>query len=497
MKVTETITDLSIKELRNKIQNREITSVQLVETFLKRAKSLDKKLNSFIAMNERILDEAKTVDQRIAAGEKLGPLAGMPMAIKDMLCTKGIQTTAGSRMLSRFIPPYDSTVVARLKKAGALVLGKTNLDEFAMGSSNETSYFGAVKNPWNLDYVPGGSSGGSAAAQAARLAVASIGTDTGGSIRQPASFCGIVGVKPTYGRVSRYGIVAYASSLDQAGPMTSTVADAAEILEVISGHDEHDSTTSQRSIPQLTQVRSNDLKGFKVGLIREYETDALNPDVRKTVQSAIEAVKSLGAEIVEIKIPLTQYAVPIYYLVAASEASSNLARYDGVRFGHRADFHNLSGVELEKFYCQNRGQGFGAEVQRRIMIGTYALSSGYYDAYYNKAGQVRRLLTEQFISAFKSCDVILSPVSTTPAFKIAERIADPLAMYLNDIFTTSTNLAGLPGMSIPFGFSSQELPIGVQLTAKHFDEEKMFTVAYALESVSKVSERRANVDSWL
>jgi len=491
------ITDLSIKELRNKIQHREITATQLVETFFNRAKSIDKKLNAFITLNENAVNDAKKIDQKIAAGEKLGPLAGMPIAIKDMLCTKGIRTTAGSKMLSQFIPPYDSTVVARLKNAGAIVIGKTNLDEFAMGSSNETSHFGAVKNPWNLDYVPGGSSGGSAAAQASRLAVASIGTDTGGSIRQPASFCGIVGVKPTYGRVSRYGIVAYASSLDQAGPMTTSVADAAEILEVISGHDVHDSTTSQKSVPSLSNSTRKDLKGIKIGLIREYETDALSADVRKTVHSAIESAKSLGAEIIEIKIPLTQYAVPIYYLVAASEASSNLARYDGVRYGHRADFHNLSGVELDKFYCQNRGEGFGPEVQRRIMIGTYALSSGYYDAYYNKAGQVRRLLTEQFQDAFKLCDVILSPVSTTPAFKIAERISDPLAMYLNDIFTTSTNLAGLPGMSVPFGFSEQGLPIGVQLTANHFDEEKMFSLAYILETAANLSERKPNVESWI
>lgn len=491
------IIDFSIKELRSKIQSREIAATQLVETFFNRAKSIDKKLNAFITMNENALDEAKKIDQKLAAGEPLGPLAGMPVAIKDMLCTKGLRTTAASKILGNFIPPYDSTVVERLKKAGAIVIGKTNLDEFAMGSSNETSHFGAVKNPWSLDCVPGGSSGGSAAAQAARLAVASIGTDTGGSIRQPASFCGIVGVKPTYGRVSRYGIVAYASSLDQAGPMTTTVEDAAEILEVISGHDDHDSTTTQRTIPKLTNLQRQDLKGFKIGLIKEYETDSLSVDVKKTVHSAIESAQSLGAEIVEIKIPLTQYAVPIYYLVAASEASSNLARYDGVRFGHRAEFHNLSAIELEKFYCQNRGEGFGKEVQRRIMIGTYALSSGYYDAYYNKAGQVRRLLTEQFKEAFQKCDVILSPVSTTPAFKIGERIADPLAMYLNDIFTTSTNLAGLPGMSLPFGFSTQGLPIGVQLTASHFNEEKMFSVAYALETAANLSERKPNVDSWI
>lgn len=491
------ITDLKISELREKITQKELSAVQVTEAYLHRIKQLDIKLNSFITINDQAIDEAKAIDARIAKGEAVGPLVGMPLAIKDMLCTKGVRTTAASKMLSNFVPPYDSTVVSRLKKAGAIVIGKTNLDEFAMGSSNETSHFGPVKNPWNLNCVPGGSSGGSAAAQAARLAVASIGTDTGGSIRQPASFCGIVGVKPTYGRVSRYGIVAYASSLDQAGPMTSSVSDAAEILEVIAGHDQHDSTTSQKLVPAFTASMKKDLKNFKIGVIREYETDAVRSDVRGAVNKALEAAKSLGAEIVEVQVPLTRYAVPIYYLVAASEASSNLARYDGVRFGYRANFQDLSAIELEKFYCQNRGQGFGEEVQRRIMIGTYALSSGYYDAYYNKAGQVRRLLTEEFQAAFAKCDVILSPVSTTPAFKIGERIADPLAMYLNDIFTTSTNLAGLPGMSVPFAFSEEGLPIGIQLTAAHFGEEKLFSVASALEAVAGISNRRPDVSSWL
>lgn len=487
------ITELSIAELREKIQKREISAVQITEAFLNKLKELNPKLNAFITINEDSIEDAVKIDKRISNGENVGPLVGMPIAIKDMLCTKGIKTTAASKMLNNFIPPYDSTVVAKLKKAGGIVIGKTNLDEFAMGSSNETSYYGSVKNPWNLECVPGGSSGGSAAAQAARLSVASIGTDTGGSIRQPASFCNIVGIKPTYGRVSRYGIVAYASSLDQAGPMTTTVADAAEILEVISGHDQNDSTTSTRIVPKFTKSLQTNLKGFKIGIIREYDTDAVSADVKTAVQNSIEASKSLGAEIVEIKIPLTQYAVPIYYLVAASEASSNLARYDGVRFGHRSNFQNLSGVELDKFFSQNRGEGFGEEVQRRIMIGTYALSSGYYDAYYNKAGQVRRLLTEQFLEAFKKCDVILSPVSTTPAFKIGERIDDPLSMYLNDIFTTSTNLAGLPGLSVPFSFSKQGLPIGIQLTASHFNEEKLFSVASVLESVANISKRRPNV----
>ncbi len=491
------LADLGISELRQKIQSKEVTSVQVTESFLSRISKMNKMLNAFITINEKALDDAEKIDKRIAAGEKVGALVGMPMAIKDMLCTKGIKTTAASKILHNFIPPYDSTVVARLKQAGAIVIGKTNLDEFAMGSSNETSYFGAVKNPWNVSCVPGGSSGGSASAQAARLAVGSIGTDTGGSIRQPASFCGIVGVKPTYGRVSRYGIVAYASSLDQAGPMASSVEDAAEILDIISGHDVNDSTTSQRKMPSLKQAFRKDLKGIKIGIIREYDTDAVSTDVRKIVTTALESAKSLGTELVEIQVPLTQYSVPIYYLVAASEASSNLARYDGVRFGHRADFHNLSAVELEKFYSRNRGEGFGLEVQRRIMIGTYALSSGYYDAYYNKAGQVRRLLTQQFQEAFAKCDVILSPVTASPAFKVGERISDPLTMYLNDIFTTSTNLAGLPGMSLPFGFSSDGLPIGIQLTAPHFAEEKLFAVASALEAIAPATGRRPDVTSWL
>lgn len=487
------LTDLTIAQLRDKLEKREVSAVQITESYVDRLKRIDPKLNSFITFNDKVLDDAAAIDKKLAQGEKLGPLAGLPVAIKDMLCTKGIKTTAASKMLSNFIPPYDSTVVARLKKAGALVIGKTNLDEFAMGSSNETSFYGPVKNPWNLACVAGGSSGGSAAAQSARLAVASIGTDTGGSIRQPSSFCGIVGVKPTYGRVSRYGIVAYASSLDQAGPMASSVGDAAEILEVISGHDPHDSTTSQKKVPAFSKNLKKDMKGLRVGIIREYESNSLHPDVRDTYHKAIEAAKALGAEIVDVKIPLTQYAVPVYYLVAASEASSNLARYDGVRYGHRADFKTLSGVELVKFYSQNRGQGFGEEVQRRIMIGTYALSSGYYDAYYNKAGQVRRLLTEEFQAAFKSCDLILSPVTAAPAFRIGERISDPLAMYLNDIFTTSTNLAGLPGMSLPFGISEDHLPIGIQLTAPHFQEEVMLGAAAALEGISTISERKPNV----
>ncbi len=483
----------SFKQIANAVKSKKISAVEVTQHFVSRIQASDSKLNAFITVNEKAVDEAKAIDARILKGEDPGVLAGVPFGIKDMFCTKGLKTTAASKILENFIPPYDSTVVARLKGAGITVLGKLNLDEFAMGSSNETSYYGAVKNPWNTAFVPGGSSGGSAAAQAARLAAGTVGTDTGGSIRQPASFCGIVGVKPTYGRVSRYGIVAYASSLDQAGPMVSCVEDAALSLEVMSGRDEKDSTTSDREVPKYSENLREDLKGLKIGLMKEYMTDGLHKDVQKTLEQAIEVVKQRGAEIVEVSVPLTAHAVPMYYLIAASEASSNLARYDGVKYGYRTPMNSLSGMDLEEFYMKTRGEGFGPEVKRRIMLGTYCLSSGYYDAYYNKAGQVRRLLRDQYSESFQKCDVILSPVTTSPAFKIGDRISDPLTMYLNDIFTVSTNLAGLPGMSVPFGMSADGLPIGIQLTAAHFDEQRMLNVGYALEQSSSVKWKVANV----
>ncbi|KHD88577.1 MAG: glutamyl-tRNA amidotransferase [Bdellovibrio sp. ArHS] len=487
------LTFASITDIAEAVKSKKISAKEVAQHFAKRIEALDGKLNSFTTKNELFLQEAEAVDARIAKGEDVGPLAGVPFGIKEMFCTKGLKTTAGSKILENFIPPYDATVVARLKAAGVVVMGKLNQDEFAMGSSNETSFFGATRNPWNLDCVPGGSSGGSAAAQAARLVAGTLGTDTGGSIRQPASFCGIVGVKPTYGRVSRYGVIAYASSLDQAGPMVSTVQDAALTLEVISGFDKHDSTTTQRAVPTWSKNLKTDIKGMKIGLMKEYLSSSLHPDVQKTVENSVESLKKMGAEIVEVSVPLSEFAVPVYYLVAASEASSNLARYDGVKYGHRAEFKNLSAVELENFYGKTRGEGFGKEVKRRIMLGTYCLSSGYYDAYYNKAGQVRRLIMNEYLEAFKKCDVILSPVTTAPAFKIGERISDPLAMYLNDIFTTSTNLAGLPGMSVPFGLSQEGLPIGVQLTAGHFEEQKMLNVALALETASPVKGKNPHV----
>ncbi len=483
----------SFKQITTAIRSKEVSALEVTQHFLKRVKTFDSKLNSYITINEKAEDEAKALDSRIAKGETLGVMAGVPFGIKDMFCTKGLKTTAASRILENFVPPYDSTVVAKLKSAGITILGKLNQDEFAMGSSNETSFFGPTKNPWNTAFVPGGSSGGSAAAQAARLAAGTVGTDTGGSIRQPASFCGIVGVKPTYGRVSRYGIVSYASSLDQAGPMVSCVEDAALTLEVICGRDEKDATTSDHEVPQFSQNLKEDLKGFKIGLVKEYMVGGLHPDVQKTIDLAIDTVKKCGAEIVEVSVPLTEQAVPMYYLIASSEASSNLARYDGIKYGYRVKSATLAGMDLDDFYMRTRGEGFGSEVQRRIMLGTYCLSTGYYDAYYNKACQVRRMMRDQYSEAFKKCDVILSPVTTSPAFKIGDRISDPLAMYMNDIFTVSTNLAGLPGMSVPFAMSADGLPIGVQLTAAHFEEQKMLNVGYSLEQASSVKWKVANV----
>lgn len=484
----------SFKNVSDAVQAKKISAKEVTQFFLNRAEKLNPTLNAYILMNNKALQEAESVDQKIKRGEAVGPLAGVSFGIKDLLCTKDIRTTACSKILENFIPPYDATVVARLKKAGAVVLGKLNLDEFAMGSSNETSYFGKCKNPWNPEYVPGGSSGGSASAQAARIAMGTIGTDTGGSIRQPSNFCGIVGIKPTYGRVSRYGIIAFASSLDQAGPMVSTVEDAALTLEVICGHDEKDSTTSAKKVPEFSKNLNKNIKGMKIGILKEYESKGrVNPEVEKTYFTAVETLKKLGAEIVDISVPMTEFAVPMYYLIAASEASSNLARYDGVKYGFRAEIKDLSHTSLEDFYSQTRGEGFGTEVKRRIMLGTYCLSSGYYDAYYNKACQVRRILKDQYTEAFKKCDAIVSPVTTTAAFKIGEKVYDPLTMYLNDIFTTSTNLAGLPGMSVPFGQTQTGMPIGIQLTGAHFEEQKILNIAAALEEASLVKGKTPNV----
>lgn len=478
----------SLKDLRDGIAKKKFSAKEVTQAFLAQSEKLNSKINAYITMNDKALDTAGKIDERLAKGDSLGALAGVPMAIKDMLCTKGLRTTAGSKILSNFIPPYSATVVERLENAGAVNIGKTNQDEFAMGSSSETSHYGISRNPWNTEYVPGGSSGGSAAAVAAGMASASIGTDTGGSIRQPASFCGVVGVKPTYGRVSRYGIIAFASSLDQAGPMARTVADSALVLEAISGHDAHDSTTAQTPVPKWSEQINKNLKGLKVGLAKEYFSDRVDADTRAAVEKALDAVKKAGAEPVEVTLPLTEMAVPIYYLVATSEASSNLARYDGVRFGYRADFSKKPAEDVAEFYCRTRGEGFGPEVKRRIILGTYALSSGYYDAYYKKAGQVRRLLRQQFLDAFAKCQVLLSPVTTSPAFKIGGRISDPLQMYLNDVYTTSANLVGIPGMSVPAGFSKSGLPIGVQLLSAHFQEQHLFNFGSVIEESLNLKE---------
>lgn len=482
----------SLFELRDLLETKKISSAEMTKFFVGRVEKFDGELNAFTCLNPEVLKQASIADEKRARGEG-GKLLGLPIGIKDLLCTKGLKTTAASKMLENFVPPYSATVVNRIEKEGGLVLGKLNQDEFAMGSSSENSYFGPTKNPWNTKFVPGGSSGGSAAAVAAGMAPATIGTDTGGSIRQPASFCGIVGVKPTYGRVSRYGIIAFASSLDQAGPMTRTVRDAALMSEVISGYCEHDSTTSEKKVPEWSKNISGNLKGKRVGVIKEFVHTQLHPDVKEQAERAIAMLKEAGAEVKEVTLPHTQFSIPVYYMVATSEASSNLARYDGVRFGYRADFSDKSAESIEEFYSRTRGEGFGSEVKRRIMLGTYALSSGYYDAYYKKAGQIRRLLANQFMDAFKQVDVLLGPVTATPAFALGDRVSDPLEMYLNDIFTTSANLVGVPGMSVPMGFSQNGLPIGMQLMAAPFQEQVMFDMGLALEERAQVWERLPDV----
>ncbi len=475
------------------IQNKKISAVESTQFFLDRVSRLDQSLNSFIHVSTTALQEAELLDQKIARQENVGPLAGVVFGIKDLLCTKGMPSTAGSKMLSRFVPPYDATVVSRLKNAGAIIIGKLNQDEFAMGSSNETSFYGPCHNPWDTSRVPGGSSGGSASAQAARLTMGTIGTDTGGSIRQPASFCGVVGIKPTYGRISRYGVIAYASSLDQAGPIVSSVKDAAVTLETICGQDRYDGTTSDHLVEKYSQNLNENIKGKKIGIIKEFIQNIPDARIAKSFQLALDTVKQLGAEIVEVSIPLTEYAVPMYYLISASEASSNFARYDGVKYGYRTPQDNLSKLSLEEFYSLSRGEGFGAEVKRRIMLGTYALSAGYAEAFYLKASKVRRLLRQQFLDAFNQCDVIMGPVTTSPAFKLGEKAIDPLKNYLNDIFTTSTNLCGLPGASIPFSSTNEGtnvLPIGIQLTAPHFQEQTLLDFAYALEKSAPAQDFR-------
>jgi aspartyl-tRNA(Asn)/glutamyl-tRNA(Gln) amidotransferase subunit A len=474
----------NLTDVRDQFLNGKATATEIVGEALERIKKFDKKINSVVTINEEALKKADEIDQRKKRGEKLGRLAGVPIAVKDMYCTKNLRTTASSKILQNFIPPYSATVVERLEKEGAIIIGKTNCDEFAMGSSNEHSCFGPVQNPWKEGHVPGGSSGGAAAAQAAGFCFGSMGTDTGGSIRQPASLCGLFGIKPTYGRVSRYGIVAYASSLDQAGPMTSSTKDAAEILTAISGYDERDSTSSSESVPDFAKNISTDVSKLTIGMPKEYFGNDLNPEIKTATLQAIDALKAQGAKIKEVSLPHTKFAVPVYYLVATSEASSNLARYDGIRYGLR-----VPSLDLNELYSKTRAEGFGTEVKKRIMLGTFALSSGYYDAYYKKASQVRRMILNDFLKIFTDCDAIMCPVTTSTAFKLGERVKDVISMYYNDIFTTSVNLAGLPGMSIPTGKSKDGMPIGVQVIAPHFKEQTIFNVSQALENTLKLTKR--------
>jgi len=471
------IFDLTIHELHQKLKAKELSSVEATRAMLARIEAVDSRVNAYITVTpEQALAEAEAADRRIAAGD-IAPLTGIPVGLKDIFITKGIRTTCGSKILNNFVPPYDGTAVARLKAQGAVIVGKLNQDEFAMGSSNESSYFGAVKNPWNLECTPGGSSGGSAAAIAARSATATLGTDTGGSIRQPASHCSCVGLKPTYGRVSRYGVIAYASSLDQVGPLTRDVTDAALLLGAVAGYDTLDSTSVDTPVPDYVAALGAGVKGMKIGLPEQYYIEGLDPEVKRAMDQAIDLYKSLGAEIVEVSLPHTEYAVATYYVIATAEASSNLARYDGVRFGHRSE----TAKGLAQMYARSRAEGFGPEVKRRIMLGTYALSSGYYDAYYLKAQKVRTLIQRDFLNAFKEVDVLLTPIAPTPPFKIGEKLADPLQMYLSDIFTIPVNLAGTCAMSIPAGFSAAGLPIGLQLIGKPFDEQAILTAAYSFE----------------
>jgi aspartyl-tRNA(Asn)/glutamyl-tRNA(Gln) amidotransferase subunit A len=469
----------SITEVRESVLKATTKATDWAEQFFERIDTENPKINAYLAVGrERAFDAARKIDQQAADGRALPPLAGVPIGVKDVLVMRGLPATAGSKILGGYRPPYDATVVTRLEEAGAVLLGKLNCDEFAMGSSNENSAYGPVRNPAALDRVPGGSSGGSAAAVAAGMAVATLGTDTGGSIRQPASFCGVVGLLPTYGRVSRYGLIAFASSLDRVGPITRTVRDAAILLGVLAGHDPMDATSSRMAVPDYTETLDRPVKGLRVGVPSEYFADGLDPEVRAAVEKTIEQLREAGCSIHPVSLPHTKYAIPTYYVLATAEASANLARFDGVRYGFRAPDAN----SLAEMYRQSRALGFGAEVKRRILLGTYALSAGYYDAYYKKAQQVRTLLTRDFLAAFRDVDVMVTPTAPTPAFKLGEKTDDPLSMYLADIYTVTASLAGICGISVPCGKSSEGLPIGAQILGRHFDEATVLRVAQAVSA---------------
>jgi len=472
------VAGLTIDAARSAIEQRVTSALTLAEEHYARIEKEDGQIGAYLTLcRDRALAQADRIDRLAAEGKPLPPLAGVPVAIKDVMSTRGVRTTAGSKMLERYIPPYDCTAVGRLEAAGAVVLGKTNCDEFAMGSSNENSAYHPVHNPRDLSRVPGGSSGGSAASVAADLAVAALGSDTGGSIRQPASFCGVVGLMPTYGRVSRYGLIAFASSLDHIGPLTKTVKDAATVLWTIAGRDPMDSTSADVAVPDYVPELEKPIRGLKLGVAKEYFGDGLNDEVRHAVEAAIDKLEKLGCEIVPISLPHTPYAIPTYYLIATAEASSNLARYDGVRYSLRA--HGVK--TLSEMYRRTRDEGFGAEVKRRIMLGTYALSAGYYDAYYLKAQKVRALLARDFDEAFRKVDAIVTPTSPTAAFRLGEKSNDPLSMYLADIYTVTADLAGIPGISLPCGETKEKLPIGLQILGKHFDESTILRLAHTYE----------------
>lgn len=481
----------SLTELRAALDARKISAVELATLFLDRIERLDRDINAYITVDrERTLREAAEADARIAAGSA-GPLTGIPLAHKDAFCTEGMLTTCASKMLANFVSPYDAHVVERLKAAGVVSLGKTNMDEFAMGSSNENSYFGATKNPWDTARIPGGSSGGSAAAVAARLAPVATGTDTGGSVRQPAAMTGITGIKPTYGTVSRYGMIAYASSLDQAGVFGASAEDCALVLTAMAGFDPRDSTSIERPDEDYSRDLRGEasLEGLRIGLPSVFLGEGLSDEVRAAVEAAIEQYRQLGASIVEVELPNARLAIPAYYVLAPAEASSNLSRFDGVRYGHRAAHY----TDLDDMYCKTRAEGFGDEVKRRILVGTYVLSHGYYDAYYLKAQKLRRLIANDFARAFEACDVIASPVSPTTAWKIGEKTGDPVQMYLSDIYTLAVNLAGLPALSLPCGFGAGELPIGLQLIGNHFDEARLLNVAHRYQQCTGWHQRRPEI----
>ena len=481
---------LTIQEASAKLRNRELSSRELTEAVFRRISDTEEKIHSYLTLcREAALDQAKLADERLEHEDHPAPLLGIPLAVKDNFLTAGARTTCASKILDNFVPPYDSTAVARIRRAGAVIIGKTNLDEFAMGSSAENSAFFPTRNPWNTDRVPGGSSGGSAAAVAADQCIAALGTDTGGSIRQPAACCGIVGLKPTYGRISRYGIIAFASSMDQVGPMTKDVTDCALLLEAIAGYDPADSTSVNRPVPPYSEALTADIKGMRLGIPKEYFVSGMQPKVEQAVRAAIAVLEKNGAVLTEISLPHTEYAVAVYYIVATAEASSNLARYDGMRYGYRAHARDLA-----ETYMLTREQGFGPEVKRRIMLGTYALSAGYYDAYYLKAQRVRALIKQDFDEAFRSCDAIVTPTAPSTAFKLGEKTQDPLQMYLSDVYTISINLAGLPALSLPCGLDSTGLPIGMQIVGKYFDEPSLLRLAYAYEQSTDWHKMKPRID---